>query len=184
MAQPGTNQHKGRLTVHETAHHLEKREQTAKLLRLSIGSTYTSTTLYKWRAHLLCSEITLDSTAFWTEAGPIFTNIHTKLFLLTLSFDLKKLWMKWKHNRLQTHMSLKLTSFILKNWKVFLHRHRKFAWTWGIMVILHNSNFMEISVHYNHHSRKSSTEFFNFAMNPCFSALTKMTFFCRIIENR
>ena len=38
------------------------------------------------------------------------TNIRTELFLLALAFDLKKLWMKREHGRLQTRVSLKMTS--------------------------------------------------------------------------
>lgn len=37
-------------------------------------------------------------------------NIRTELFLLALAFDLKKLWMKREHGRLQTRVSLKMTS--------------------------------------------------------------------------
>lgn len=37
-------------------------------------------------------------------------NIRTELFLLALAFDLKKLWMKREHGRLQTRVSGKLTA--------------------------------------------------------------------------
>ncbi len=37
-------------------------------------------------------------------------NVRTELFLLALAFDLKKLWMKQEHNRLQTRVSLKMIS--------------------------------------------------------------------------
>ena len=37
-------------------------------------------------------------------------NIRTELFLLVMAFDLKKLWMKQEHNRLQTRVSLKMIS--------------------------------------------------------------------------
>lgn len=38
------------------------------------------------------------------------TNIRTELFFLCMAFDLKKLWMKREHGRLQTRASLKLVS--------------------------------------------------------------------------
>ena len=37
-------------------------------------------------------------------------NIRTELFLLALAFDLKKLWMKREQGRLQTRVSMKMTS--------------------------------------------------------------------------
>lgn len=37
-------------------------------------------------------------------------NIRTELFFLALAFNLKKLWMKREHNRLQTRVSLKMVS--------------------------------------------------------------------------
>ena len=38
------------------------------------------------------------------------TNIRAELFLLALAFDLKKLWMKREQGRLQTRVSMKMTS--------------------------------------------------------------------------
>ena len=37
-------------------------------------------------------------------------NIRTELFLLAMAFDLKKLWMKGEHGRLQTRASEKMTA--------------------------------------------------------------------------
>ena len=37
-------------------------------------------------------------------------NIRAELFLLAMAFDLKKLWMKREHGRLQTRVSEKMTA--------------------------------------------------------------------------
>ena len=37
-------------------------------------------------------------------------NIRAELFLLAIAFDLKKLWMKREHDRLQTRVSEKMTA--------------------------------------------------------------------------
>ena len=37
-------------------------------------------------------------------------NVRIELFLLALAFNLKKLWMKRKHGRLQTRVSEKMTA--------------------------------------------------------------------------